>query len=104
MKCPHSKVAVLFSGGLDSAVIALLTDLCIPEDEPVDLINVAFSTTEREVQSNHSTSSGVTQLHLLTDPEFDVPDRILSKKTYEELLMLRPNRHWQYIEVQCTLW
>lgn len=41
-KCEHSRVAVLFSGGLDSAMIALLLDSCLPNNESVDLLNVAF--------------------------------------------------------------
>ncbi|KAA0203676.1 hypothetical protein HAZT_HAZT008200 [Hyalella azteca] len=42
--CGHCRVAVLFSGGLDSAVIALLLDKCLPVGESIDLINVAFPT------------------------------------------------------------
>lgn len=40
--CTHSRIAVLFSGGLDSSVLALLLDRCLPKDESIDLINVAF--------------------------------------------------------------
>ncbi|KAF4531766.1 hypothetical protein B566_EDAN017134 [Ephemera danica] len=96
-QCSHCKVAVLFSGGLDSAVLALLADSCIPPSEPIDLVNVAFSIQDRAVQTCHSGKDVDTCLR--TNPEFDVPDRILSKKTFEELRSLRPNRHWQYVEV-----
>lgn len=37
-----ARVAILFSGGIDSAVIAALADRVVPPDEPIDLINVAF--------------------------------------------------------------
>lgn len=35
-------MAVLFSGGLDSMVIAALAHKVMPLDEPIDLINVCF--------------------------------------------------------------
>ena len=38
----HARVGVLFSGGLDSAVIAALAREALPPEEPLDLINVAF--------------------------------------------------------------
>jgi asparagine synthetase B (glutamine-hydrolysing) len=37
-----SRIAVPFSGGIDSLIIAALADKFVPEDECVDLINVAF--------------------------------------------------------------
>ncbi|KAI9141651.1 asparagine synthase [Paraphysoderma sedebokerense] len=37
-----AKIAILFSGGIDCTVLALLTHLCIPEHESIDLLNVAF--------------------------------------------------------------
>ena len=40
--CRHSRVAVLFSGGLDSAVLAALLEHVLPRNETIDLINVAF--------------------------------------------------------------
>lgn len=40
--CSHSKVAILFSGGLDSAVLASLAHQYLPQGEPIDLLNVAF--------------------------------------------------------------
>jgi asparagine synthetase B (glutamine-hydrolysing) len=36
------KVAVLFSGGIDSTMIARILDLVLPKSEEIDLINLAF--------------------------------------------------------------
>jgi hypothetical protein len=35
-------VGVLFSGGVDSMVVAAVADKVLPKDVPIDLINVAF--------------------------------------------------------------
>lgn len=40
--CNHPKVAILFSGGLDSAVLAAMSNNFVPLSEPIDLLNVAF--------------------------------------------------------------
>ncbi|GAA5873592.1 hypothetical protein JCM8547_005625 [Rhodosporidiobolus lusitaniae] len=39
---PAARIAVLFSGGLDCSVVALVADRVLPEGEAIDLINVAF--------------------------------------------------------------
>lgn len=62
MKCTHVRVAILFSGGLDSAVLAALT--VAHYSEPIDLVNVAFE------QENGS---------------FDVPDRRTAHIALEEI-------------------
>ncbi|XP_005097947.1 asparagine synthetase domain-containing protein 1 [Aplysia californica] len=43
-----AKVAILFSGGLDSSVLAALADRCVPPEEPIDLLNVAFELPARK--------------------------------------------------------
>jgi hypothetical protein len=38
----EARLAVLFSGGIDCTILALLADKYIPLDEPIDLLNVGF--------------------------------------------------------------
>ncbi|NXK91288.1 ASND1 protein, partial [Formicarius rufipectus] len=118
----HKKahVAVLFSGGIDSMVIAALADKHVPLEEPIDLLNVAFmikgqakdrGTTERR-------TSHEVRLDLLCPPEtcqdpdakagahlscFDVPDRITGRAGLKELEVINPSRTWNFVEINVTL-
>jgi asparagine synthetase B (glutamine-hydrolysing) len=75
-----ANVAVLFSGGLDSAVLAALVDRCIEDsNEEIDLVNVAFDQSKENDISN-----------------FDVPDRLSAIQTLQEL---NPARKWNLILV-----
>ncbi|XP_061464209.1 asparagine synthetase domain-containing protein 1 isoform X2 [Rhineura floridana] len=47
---PH--VAVLFSGGIDSILLATLTDRHVPSEESIDLLNVAFKITDQGRQNS----------------------------------------------------
>ncbi|XP_061192721.1 asparagine synthetase domain-containing protein 1-like [Saccostrea echinata] len=81
-----AKVAVLFSGGVDSAVIAALVDKCLPAHEPVDLINVAF---ERIIPQKQS-----------EDETWNVPDRQTGMMALQEL---NPHRKWNFIMVNVSI-
>ena len=81
-ECPHAAVGVLFSGGLDSCVLACLTAALIPEDKPLHLYNVAFQ------QSNGN---------------YDVPDRLTGIQAFNEIKSLHPNRKISLILVNVTL-
>lgn len=96
--CTHSKIGVLFSGGLDSAILTAIADKYVPEDESIDLVNVAFERSAICKNQNANRANGekenVTQ-------RYDVPDRKTGRQTYSELLRICPNRKWNFIEVQC---
>ncbi|XP_054156384.1 asparagine synthetase domain-containing protein 1-like [Oppia nitens] len=72
-ECTHASTAILFSGGLDSTIIALLADECVPPALPIDLLNVAFDN--------------------------DAPDRETGLKAWDELKALRPNRRWNFVSI-----
>lgn len=85
IQCAHAKVSLLFSGGIDCSILALLADRYVPRDEPIELINVAF---ER-------VASGVAA----TTDMWNVPDRQTAQQSHKELQSLCPTRQWQLLEV-----
>ena len=72
-------IAILFSGGLDSMILAALTHAHTPMDEPIDLITVCFASQDRSS-----------------------PDRLAAIAGVQELRTVYPNRHWQLILVDDT--
>ncbi|CAI0463163.1 unnamed protein product [Linum tenue] len=73
-----SPIAVLFSGGLDSMILAALLDQSIDPNYGVDLLNVSF-----DGQS--------------------APDRISAKAGVEELKRIAPSRRWKLVEIDADL-
>ncbi|XP_028754081.1 asparagine synthetase domain-containing protein 1-like [Neltuma alba] len=71
-------VAVLFSGGLDSMILAALLDQCLDPCYEIDLLNVSF-----DGQS--------------------APDRLSGKAGLEELRRVAPSRRWRLVEVDAEL-
>jgi len=72
--CEHTCVSVLFSGGLDSSIIALIAAKLLKEKQDfrgIDLLNVAFG------------SGG--------DESFEVPDRITGVQALQEIQEVVPN-------------
>lgn len=113
-------VAVLFSGGVDSMVIAALADRHVPLEEPIDLLNVAFMTKEQTKRTGTTKNCmrQEMQLDLHRGEEnhkdldakmgddlscFDVPDRITGRAGLKELEALNPSRTWNFVEINVTL-
>ncbi|GLV40605.1 uncharacterized protein CBL_04407 [Carabus blaptoides fortunei] len=78
--CEHSLVGVLFSGGLDCAILALLADKYIATNRGIDLMNIAF-------EKNGS---------------YETPDRLTARQTLIELQTLRPDRRWNLLEINVS--
>lgn len=70
----ETPVAVLFSGGLDSMILAALVDQCLASQCSIDLLNVSF-----EGES--------------------APDRISALAGMKELHKISPSRRWRLVEV-----
>ncbi|GCC32387.1 asparagine synthetase domain-containing protein 1 [Chiloscyllium punctatum] len=107
-----AKVAILFSGGVDSMVLAALADHHIPQDEPIDLLNVAFkqqkTSTKQKKKSNASRAPEEETVQddnssLNETTSFNVPDRITGLSGLKELQIINPARKWNFIEINITL-
>lgn len=75
-----SKLAILFSGGIDCTLIAAFADEILPINETIDLLNVAFD--------NPRIGGG-----------YNTPDRKLGKRSWAELCKLHQKR---YSTTHCT--
>lgn len=81
----NSQVGVLFSGGIDSVLIAATLHLCLTNcNSAIDLINVTFY--------------GTIDTHNLTQS----PDRLASIAAFNELSSLFPERKWNLIHVDVS--
>ena len=80
-----ARIGVLFSGGIDSVLLAALLHECLQDpSEPIDLINVTFY--------GETDSSGVVD-------DSPSPDRLASISAYVELASLYPSRKWNFVHV-----
>jgi asparagine synthetase B (glutamine-hydrolysing) len=91
-----TRLAILFSGGLDCSVMAWLIHTLLPHAEPIDLINVAFEN-PRTVAAQKTRPVDVYNV---------CPDRITGRAGWEELckLSVPQGRKWRFIEVCCPVW
>jgi asparagine synthetase B (glutamine-hydrolysing) len=82
-----ARVAILFSGGVDSVVLAALSHFHVLSDQYIDLINVAFA------------SSSISTYGQDQDPFNLSPDRQAALLSYKDLKKMWPERKWRFVAV-----
>lgn len=93
-ECNHPSVAILFSGGLDSMVIAAFCARLLPKRRPIDLLNVSFQHQVHMIDSRTKTKRWFTS--------FDAPDRLSAKLGLDELRSVFPDRPWNLVEIDVS--
>lgn len=81
------RIAILFSGGVDSLLVASIAHLVSEASIPIDLLNVAFEN-QRFAKNNPD------MVYYDT-----VPDRITGLRALDELRALFPARKWNFVRV-----
>ena len=92
-----TRVAVLFSGGLDCTVLARLGHEVLDADQGIDLLNVAFEN-PRVVAQLKKESNGK-----LPDFYEACPDRITGRRSFAELQKVCPGRAFRFVAVSVHL-
>lgn len=85
------RIAILFSGGLDCTVLARLASELLPDEQGIDLINVAFE--NPRIAARLPAGSSPTAIYEAC------PDRITGRKSFSELCDVCPNRQWRLLSV-----
>lgn len=107
-----ARMAVLFSGGIDSTILTFLAHRHIPMDEPIDLLNVAFENPRKIRIQKEGNPGGVPKRIRKSQPHckeslqetsekvpYLVPDRVTGLKELEELRRVCPGRVWNFVEI-----
>lgn len=114
------RIAILFSGGLDCAVLARIAHDLLPVDQEIDLINVAFENprvVEAAKKVPRSKKHSPTNIH--ENPPIDIPkdigsqgqksfyescpDRETGRKAFQELQDVCHHRVWRFVAVKSLL-
>ncbi|KLU84680.1 hypothetical protein MAPG_03719 [Magnaporthiopsis poae ATCC 64411] len=88
-----TRVAVLFSGGLDCTVLARLCHDLLPATQGMDLLNVAFENPRIASQTEKRDAQDLDSLYEAC------PDRVTGRKSFAELLRVCPERAWRFIAI-----
>jgi hypothetical protein len=95
------RIGVLFSGGIDSVVLAALLHLSLSDpEEPIDLLNVAFASAgEEDISQNGIAQHQVSEKRKSEPP---APDRLAAISALKELKLIYPTRDWRLVHVDVS--
>lgn len=88
-----TKIAVLFSGGLDCTLLARLSHKILPSNETIDLLNVAFENPRVAAAAAASKEKPTTSVYE------SCPDRITGRQAFAELQKVCQGRKWRLVAV-----
>jgi hypothetical protein len=72
---------------------------CVPSEEPIDLINVAFEQKSAPKDTKKQGRKHKVHKRETYRSNFEVPDRITGRSGVAELKQINPNRTWNFVEV-----
>lgn len=91
-----SRVAVMYSGGVDCALLARLLHDELDPGEPIDLLNVSFE------NPRTITNAQKTNPNFNVAQTYETPDRLTGRQGYEELRRTCPQRDWRFISIDVS--
>ncbi|MCJ1475879.1 hypothetical protein MMC13_004543 [Lambiella insularis] len=94
-----TRLAILFSGGLDCTVLARLVHDILPLDHSIDLLNVAFENPRIIAAAHNKALKDMKDISVNPSPYSSCPDRITGLSSHEELTKTCPGRLWRFITV-----
>ena len=89
-------VGILFSGGLDCALLARICHEVLPHEQGIDLLNVAF---ENPRVLNAAAKAALEPSNCHASAYSLCPDRLTGLSTYRELLAICPGRKWRFVSI-----
>lgn len=120
----HSKLAILFSGGLDCSLVAFYATKILGINEPIDLLNVAFENprikntqnnnnnnkqkkkkknlekeNSSESKEDNNNEKDEIKKDFLGNPNYNTPDRLLGFKSWKSLSKKYPNLRFVEINI-----
>src|SRR5436190_13595672 len=95
-KQDRSKLALLFSGGLDCTIVARITHEILPISETIDLLNVAFENPRVAAAAANMVSKSP---QAVISAYEECPDRKTGRLAHAELQSVCPKRCWRFVRI-----